>query len=176
MFNRNTGIARTKEKIEFHMAQANGSAVGATYDSHSNLLTLHSAVHFVTTDKNNATVTAQSAVITKEPRKAVLQSARLEQPLRTIQADRLTVLLRDDNNIDRIQAAGNVHAEQKGQRPFNVNAPEAEFLMGDRNQARSGTLSGGVSFFQPGASPAQGRAGRLLLTFGPNNQLLKAHG
>ncbi|HZR28969.1 MAG TPA: LptA/OstA family protein, partial [Terriglobales bacterium] len=153
-----------------------GSAVGATYDSHSNLLTLHSAVHFVTKDKNNATLSAQSAVITKEPRKAVLQSARLEQPLRTIQADRLTILLRDDNNIDRIQAAGNVHVEQKGQKPFNVSAPEAEFLMGDRNQARSGTLSGGVSFSQPGASPAQGKAGRVQLTFGPNNQLLKARG
>lgn len=172
-FNRNTGIAKTKEKIEFHMPQANGSAVGATYDSHSNLLTLQSAVRFVTTDKHKATLTAQSALITKEPRKAVLQSARLEQPSRTIQADRLTVLLRDDNNIDRIQAAGNVHAQQSGQKAFNVSAPQAEFLMGERNQVRSGTLSGGVSFSQPGPSPAQGRAGRLLLAFGPKNQVLK---
>src|SRR5205823_4220768 len=108
-FNRNTGIAKTREKIEFHTPQANGSAVGATYDSHSNLLTLQSAVRLLTTDKYKATLTAQSAMITKEPRKAVLQSARLEQPSRTLQADRLTVLLRDDNNIDRIQAAGNVH-------------------------------------------------------------------
>jgi lipopolysaccharide export system protein LptA len=172
-FNRNTGIAKTREKIEFHTPQANGSAVGATYDSHSNLLTLQSAVRFLTTDKYKATLTAQSAFITKEPRKAVLQSARLEQPSRTIQADKLTVLLRDDNNIDRIQAAGNVHAEQHGQKPFNVSAPQAEFLMGERNQARSGTLSGGVNFSQPGASPAQGKAGRLLLTLGPNNQVVK---
>jgi len=172
-FNRNTGIAKTREKIEFHMPQANGSAVGATYDSHSSLLTLQSAVRFLTTDKHQATLTAQSAVITKEPRKAVLQSARLEQPSRTIQADRLTVLLRDDNNIDRIQAAGNIRAAQSGQKAFNVSAPEAEFLMGERNQVRSGILSGGVNFSQPGASPAQGRAGRLVLAFGPNNQVLK---
>jgi lipopolysaccharide export system protein LptA len=45
--------------------------------------------------------------------------------------------------------------------------------MGERNQARSGTLSGGVNFSQPGASPAQGKAGRLLLTLGPNNQVVK---
>ncbi len=172
-FNRNTGIAKTREKIEFHMPQANGSAVGATYDSHSSLLTLQSAVRFLTTDKHQATLTAQSAVITKEPRKAVLQSARLEQPSRTIQADRLTVLLRDDNNIDRIQAAGNIQAAQSGQKAFNVSAPEAEFLMGERNQVRSGILSGGVNFSQPGASPAQGKAGRLVLAFGPNNQVLK---
>ncbi len=172
-FNRNTGIAKTREKIEFHMPQANGSAVGATYDSHSSLLTLQSAVRFLTTDKHQATLTAQSAVITKEPRKAVLQFARLEQPSRTIQADRLTVLLRDDNNIDRIQAAGNIRAAQSGQKAFNVSAPEAEFLMGERNQVRSGILSGGVSFSQPGVSPAQGRADRFVLTFGPNNQVLK---
>ncbi|HEV2991554.1 MAG TPA: LPS export ABC transporter periplasmic protein LptC [Candidatus Angelobacter sp.] len=175
IFNRNTGLAKTREKIEFHTYQANGSAVGATYDSHANLLTLQSAVRLVTTDKHNVTLTAQSALITKEPRKAVLHSARIEQPSRTIQADNVTVLLRDDNNIDRIQAAGNVQAQQTGQKPFNVNAPQAEFLMGERNQARSGTLSGGVSFSQPGASPAQGKAGRILVTFGPNNQLLKAH-
>src|SRR5205807_1042413 len=51
-FNRNTGFAQTREKIEFRMPQANGSAVGATYDSHSNLLTLQSAVRFTATDKH----------------------------------------------------------------------------------------------------------------------------
>lgn len=172
-FNRNTGFAQTKEKIEFRMPQANGSAVGATYDSHSNLLSLQSAVRFVTTEPHKATIIAQSAVITKEPRKAVLQFAHLEQPLRTIQADKLTVLVRDDNNIDRIQASGNVRAEQSGSKAFNVSAPQAEFLMGERNQVRSGTLFGGIRFSQPGASPAQGRAERLLLAFGPGNQLLK---
>ena len=172
-FNRNTGFAQTKEKIEFRMPQASGSAVGATYDSHSNLLALQSAVRFVTTDPHKSTITAQNAVITKEPRKAILQFARMEQPSRTVQADKLTVLVRDDNNVDRIQASGNVHAVQTGPKAFNVSAPQAEFLMAERNQVRSGTLSGGVSFAQPGDSPAQGRAGRLQLAFGPRNQVLK---
>ena len=33
-FNENTGIAQTKAKIEFLVPEGNGSAVGATYDSH----------------------------------------------------------------------------------------------------------------------------------------------
>ncbi|HEY6250672.1 MAG TPA: hypothetical protein VI685_11985, partial [Candidatus Angelobacter sp.] len=79
IFNRNTGLAATKERIEFRLPEANGSAQGATYDSHANLLTLRSAVHLVTTEKHKATITARSAIITKEPLKAVLQSGRIEE-------------------------------------------------------------------------------------------------
>src|SRR5215469_3355472 len=40
VFNQKTGLAETKELIEFRVPEANGSAVGATYDSHSNVMTL----------------------------------------------------------------------------------------------------------------------------------------
>src|SRR5262249_4302168 len=84
VFNHKTGLAETKERIEFRVPEANGSAVGATYDSHSNLLTLRSAVKVVTTEKHQATMTAQRAIITKDPMKAVLFSARVEEQARTI--------------------------------------------------------------------------------------------
>jgi lipopolysaccharide export system protein LptA len=173
-FNRNTGFAQTQERIEFHMPEASGSAVGATYDSHSNLLTLQSAVRLTTMQKQKVTITAQSAVISKDPRKAVLQAAHLEQPSRTVQADRLTILVREDNMIDRVQAAGNVHAHHSGPKAFDVSAPVADFIMGQKNQVRSGTLSGGVAFSEAGTSPMRGKSGRLLLEFGPANQLVKA--
>ena len=60
-FNQKTGFAQTKERIEFRIPEATGSAVGATYDSHASLLTLQSAVHVVTTDNHKATITAQRA-------------------------------------------------------------------------------------------------------------------
>src|SRR5438270_11697670 len=106
-FNNKTGFAQTKERIEFRIPDANGSAMGATYDSKQNLLTLQSAVRFVTTERHQATITAQSAAITKEPRRAVLQSARLEEKARTFQADKVTFLLRNDNTIERVLASGN---------------------------------------------------------------------
>ncbi|HEY6349934.1 MAG TPA: LptA/OstA family protein [Candidatus Angelobacter sp.] len=174
VFNRNTGLAATKELIEFRLPEASGSAVGATYDSHSNLLTLQSSVHLVTTEKHKATITAKSAIITKEPLKAVLQSGRVEEQARSVQADRITVLLHHDNTIDRVLGDGNVHVEDSSPKGFKLGAPQAEMLMAGKEQVRSGTLSGAVTFEARGASPAQGTARRLLLDFGPGNLLTRA--
>lgn len=173
VFNQNTGLAATKERIEFRLPDASGSAVGATYDSHANVLKLQSDVRLVTTEKHKAVVTAKSAFITKEPLKAVLQSGRVEEQSRSVQADKITVLLRDDNTIERVLGDGNVIAEDSSPKGFKINAPQAEMLMGGKDQVRSGTLSGGVTFEGHGPSPAHGSATRLLLDFGPGNILTK---
>lgn len=173
-FNENTGIAQTKEKIEFLVPEGNGSAVGATYDSHGGVLTLHSAVKVTSTGERKATVTGRSAVITKNPSKIVLQSAKVEEPPRTISADKVTVFMRDDNNIDRIAASGNLRASRTGPKAFEVSAAEGELQMTGANMARSGSLSGGVAFASKSDTPAQGTAGKILLTFGAANRLTKA--
>jgi lipopolysaccharide export system protein LptA len=173
-FNENTGIAQTKAAIEFRVPEGNGSAVGAVYDSHGGLLTLKSAVRITSTGERKATITGQSAVITKNPSKIVLQSARVEQPERTMSADRVTVFLRDDNNIDRIVGSGNLHASKTGSKGFEISAPEGELEMAGANQARAGLLSGGVTFASKSDSPAEGKAGKILLTFGAANRVSKA--
>src|SRR5689334_2015275 len=173
-FNENTGIAQTKAAIEFRVPEGVGSAVGATYDSHGGVLTLKSAVRITSTGQRKATITGQSAIITKNPSKVSLQSARVEEPGRTISADRVTAFLRDDNTIDRITASGNLHAAGTGPKAFEVNAPEGELQMADSNQARSGLLSGGVIFASKGDSPAEGKAGKVLLAFGAANRVTKA--
>src|SRR5947209_4850170 len=128
-FNNKTGFAQTRERIEFRIPEANGSAMGASYDSHANVLKLLSAVRVVTTDKHQATITAQSAIMSKDPRTAVLQSARLEEQERSFQADKVTFLLRDDNIIDRVLASGNVHAEGSGPKACSVEPPQADLLL-----------------------------------------------
>lgn len=173
-FNRTSGLARTDQKLEFRVPQASGSAVGAVYNSHKSVLTLKSAVRIVRVEKQQSTLTAQSATISKDPRTIVLYSARIEQPPRIMSSDTLSVLLRQDNTVDRIIASGNVHASAEGPRGFDVAAPQGEIVMAAANQLRSGTLSGGVSFATRGESPAQGRAGRLLLSFGPRGRISKA--
>ncbi|PYP84504.1 MAG: LPS export ABC transporter periplasmic protein LptC [Candidatus Angelobacter sp. Gp1-AA117] len=173
-FNNKTGFAQTKERIEFRIPEASGSAMGAAYDSRSNVLKLLSAVRVVTTDKRQATITAQSATMSKDPRTAVLQSARLEEQERDFRADKVTFLLRDDNTIERVLAAGNIHAQGGGPRAFSMDAPQAELIMADQQQIRSGTIFGGVSFETKGTSPAKGKAGKVLLTFGPRNQVIRA--
>src|SRR5215813_11435985 len=173
VFNHKTGLAETKERIEFRVPEATGSAVGATYDSRSSQLTLQSAVRIVTTEKQKATITAQKAIITKEPLKAVLQSARVDQQTRSIQANRVTALLRNDNTIERVLGEGDVRMEDTGPKGFKLSAPQAELLLAGKEQLRSGTISGGVTFEGRGASPAHGSAKRLLLDFGARNLLTK---
>jgi lipopolysaccharide export system protein LptA len=173
-FNENTGIAQTKAAIEFRVPEGDGSAVGATYDSHGGVLTLKSAVRLTSTGPRKATITGQSAIITKNPSKVVMQSAKVEESQRVISADKVTVFLNDDNNIERVVGSGNLHAVSTGAKAFEINAPEGELEMAGANQARKGVLSGGVTFASKGDSPAEGRAGKILLTFGGGNRLIKA--
>lgn len=173
-FNENTGIAQTKAAIEFRVPEGDGSAVGATYDSHGGVLTLRSAVRLTSTGPRKATITGKSAIITKNPSKVVMQSAKVEEPQRVISADKVTVFLNGDNNIQRVVGSGNLHAVSTGAKAFEINAPEGELEMAEANQARKGVLSGGVTFASKGDSPAEGKAGKILLTFGAANQLTKA--
>lgn len=173
-FNENTGIAQTKAAIEFRVPEGDGSAVGATYDSHGGVLTLRSAVRLTSTGPRKATITGQSAIITKNPSKVVMQSAKVEESQRVISADKVTVFLNDDNNIERVVGSGNLHAISTGAKAFEVNAPEGELEMAGANQAQKGVLSGGVTFASKGDSPAEGKAGKILLTFGGGNRLIKA--
>jgi lipopolysaccharide export system protein LptA len=174
-FNENTGIAETPAPIEFRVPEANGSAIGAVYDSHGGMLTLKSAVKIVTTGKRKATITGRTATITKDPSKIFLQSAKVQEPQNTISADKVTVFMRADNNIDHLTASGNLQATKTGPRGYEVHAAEGELTMADANQARAGAISGGVTFAGQGDSPAQGNAGKVFLTFGPENRVTKAH-
>src|SRR6266700_983207 len=173
-FNGNTGLAQTTERVEFRVPEASGSAVGATYDSHAGVLALKSAVRIVTTDKQKATITGQSATITKAPNKIVLQTAKVEEPERTITADKVTVFLRDDNTVERILGSGNLHASRTGAKAFELNAAEGELKIGSDNQVNSGALTGGISYVSKSDSPARGKAGRALLLFGPKNRMTRA--
>ncbi len=160
-FNENTGIAQTKAAIEFRVPEGDGSAVGATYDSHGGVLTLKSAVRLTSTGPRKATITGQSAIITKNPSKVVMQSAKVEEPQRVISADKVTVFLSDDNNIERVVGSGNLHAVSTGAKAFEVNAPEGELEMAEANQARRGVLSGGVSFCAKAIHPRKGKPERF---------------
>jgi lipopolysaccharide export system protein LptA len=173
-FNKNSGLAHTKEKIEFRVPEASGSAVGATYDSHSSVLTLKSAVKIDTTDKNKASISGQNATISKEPRQIVLRGAKIEQAARSLSAEKLTVVLSTDNTVERILAAGNVHSHQEGPKGFDINAPEGELLLASGNQLKSGVLSGGVTFQRRGDQTAEGKAGRIVLSFGPKGRVVSA--
>lgn len=174
IFNRKSGIAQTREPIEFRIPGASGSAIGAHYDSHDSVLHLKSAVKVVTTEKQKATITAQSANIRKDPRQIVLQAGKVEQEDRTMSADKVVIALREDSTVERVSGVGNVHAVRPGPKGFEISAPQADLYLVGANQPRSATIAGGVSFQRQGDTPAQGKAGRVQLSFDPKGQITQA--
>lgn len=173
-FNKATGLASTDQPIEFRIPEASGSAHGAFYDSHKGVLTLKSSVRIISLEKQGASLAAEKAMIGKDPRMIVLYAAQIHEPSDNLSADKLSIILREDNSVDRVVGQGNVRASGTGQRAFDVSAPEGEILMAQNNEPRSGTASGGISFQAHGAAPAQGRAGRLMVSFGPRGRVSKA--
>ncbi|HLW53507.1 MAG TPA: LPS export ABC transporter periplasmic protein LptC [Candidatus Angelobacter sp.] len=174
VFNDKTGIAQTRGKLEFRVPDAEGSAIGAIYNSHDSVLQLKSAVNIVTTGRQKANITGKSAEVLRTPERLIVDGARIEQPPRVVTTDKLTVFLRDNNTVERIEGLGNVHAVREGPKGFDVAAPQAELGLDGESQLRSGILSGGVTFLSKDEDrPAQGQTGKILLTFGGKGTLQK---
>ena len=173
VFNRNTGIAETKEKLEFRVPQASGSAVGATYDSRGATLTLQSSIRFHAMAPHEADINAAHGVITKGPNRAVLDSVTIERTKGSMSARQLTVYLRDDNSVDRLLASGDVRAHEAGNTTVDALAPRAEAVLSARNELQSASMTGGVSLNASGNDNIEANAGKLLFTFAGKNEVDK---
>src|SRR5215469_2158485 len=106
-FNQKTGIAETDAVVNFTTEQASGSAKGAYYDSKQNELQLKSDIHIVTKGDKAAVITGNSGIIQKNPRQAVLTNVKIDQPDRTLTADKGTLLFTPDNTVQHAIAEGN---------------------------------------------------------------------
>jgi lipopolysaccharide export system protein LptA len=174
-FNQKTGIGHTDDVVEFRSAQASGSAKGAYYDSHTNQLQIKSDVHIVTTGENAATITGTSGTIQKDPRQAVLFDAHIEQPTRTLTANKITMLFEPDNTVQHVVAEGNVHIESRGPTIVDVYGPRGDVNMGQNNQAQRAILSGGASFNTHGDNLTHGSADTFIVDFEADNQPSRLH-
>jgi lipopolysaccharide export system protein LptA len=171
IFNQKTGIASTPQRIEFRVPQGNGSAVGALYDSKAQRATLKSQVELQTTGSQPTKVNAHWAEFSQQPHQVKLESAIVHQGTRTVAADHALIALRDDNTVQNVYAKGNVSSESTGKLAATIQASEADFRVGPANILESGVVRGDVNFSVAGASPFKGKAGRVLLTFAPGNQI-----
>ena len=175
-FNRNTGIANTTDTIEFRVPQASGSAVGATYDSHAERLTLHSDIHLQQSGDDGAKLSAREGVITKDPPRIEFTSAHIVRIANDIDAQQLTVYLRpQDNTIEKVLANGNVTAIAHGKSETRAQSQRAEVRVGPANKLQTAVLSGAVQIDSQGDQPMHGTAGRVILDFNGDNRLDKVH-
>jgi len=204
VFNRESGNATTAARVEFSTPQAEGSAVGVLYAGKANSLTLASRVQVKISGDAPAVIEASSGLITGEPRIVLLEHPNVLRGDETMQSDHAKLFLTADNNVERIMATDNVHAQlnqaasasspaggkqrhpkaalaasgaaQKPTPDTEVHSDEAEFLLtGKQNQLRTVTLTGHVELERTGAQPMQGTAGRVILDYAGQNQLQKVH-
>jgi len=172
LFNQKTGNALTREKVEFSLPQANGSAVGLSYVANTTVLTLQSQVDVAFHGATPGRLTAIHGTITKNPRVVELDLPRLQSGMRHASADRGTVYLRPDNTVDRILANGNVRVESEDSGSEKVQSNQLELLMAEKQDTlRSATFSGDVRMEKSGPQPMQGSAGRVILNFSAKNIL-----
>jgi lipopolysaccharide export system protein LptA len=169
-FNQKTGIAQTDEVVEFRTLQASGTAKGAYLDSRANKLLLKSDIHIVTTGANASTITGTNGSIQKDPRQAVLENARIDQPDKTLTADQITMLFEPDNTVQHILAEGNVHIESRGPTIVDIVGPRGDLNMGPQNSAQQAIISGGAKFDTRGENLTHGGADTFILDFGNENQ------
>ncbi len=175
-FNQKTGNAITRDKVEFSLPQADGSAVGLSYEASTTVLTLQSQVDVAFHGSTPARLTAIHGTITKNPRVVELDLPRLQNGVRHASADRGTIYLRPDNTVHRILANGNVRVESEDAGAEGVQSNQLELLMADRGDTlRSATFSGDVRMDNSGPQAMQGNAGRVVLNFTGNNVLSMVH-
>ncbi|MGP0018944.1 MAG: LptA/OstA family protein [Candidatus Sulfotelmatobacter sp.] len=200
VFNKDSGNAVTRARVEFRMPQATGWAVGVKYAGKSNTLTLSSQIHVVTNGPDPAIIEAEHGIITNDPHQVVLDHPHVTRPGGTFQADRAVLYLGRENEVERILATGNVTSDTRAdsaKRPdsasarnsaaanpaiekqpseMHTTADQAEFLLeGKQNLLRTATMTGNVHMEQSGPQPMQGDAGRVIMSFAGQNQLQKVH-
>lgn len=171
VFNQKTGMAQTDQHIEFRVPQASGSAMGASYDSKANLLTLKSNVKITTSGLRSTTIDAARGEITKDPREMVLERVRLDQQSRVVDAGLVKVQFRPDSSVEHVTATGDVHLQDMTANGVSVRAPRADIDMGEKNLVRRTIFSGGVQIEGHGENNMNGTAGKVALDFGAENRL-----
>ena len=174
VFNQNTGDAHTKERVDFDLAQARGSAVGVDYAAKTNILTLQSQVNLVSVGATAATVIALRATITKDRHLVLLDHPHLRSGERQCDADEATLFLRPDNTLDSVLARGNVLVKAEGSQPAEARSEQLELTMAkQRDTLRTAVFSGDVQAQVAGAQPAEDARPRASARAQPRVQIPK---
>ena len=173
VFNQKTGDAYTSQRVEFHVQQAMGSAVGATYTANTGLLDMKSQVHVVVAGEVPSVLDAVHGTIQKDPRQLEFDSPKLVRAGQYFDSDHATVYLREDNTIDHMIATGNVHLRVDGEQPITAESDWGQLVMAgpeEKNILRRAVLSGRVHFEQAGPQPVEGNSGKLTVNFLGQNE------
>ncbi len=174
VFNEKTGMASTSQKFEFHLPQADGSAVGASFDSATGVLILDSEVALNSSlDGGPISLRAHHAQYDRQSRLLYLLVDETEYAHSRGSSDQATVHFRLDSSASEIKAQGHVTiVGSEGQR---ITSPSAHIVLDQQSQPQQVALEGGVLYISDDAlRKVHGTAANGTLSFGPGATLRKA--
>jgi lipopolysaccharide export system protein LptA len=180
-FEQKSGVASSEGRVEFSMAQGNGSSMGAAYDSQKGLLVLDRAVE-LNSQRGGALVQvrAEHAEYERDTEVCRLHAATADYRDAKATAGDAKVQFRPDGSAARLDAVNGFTLVTASD--DHVEAPTGSMEFDERNQPRHGHLGGGVRMdsARPAANGVGGRqvhatAPTAELEFTPRGQLQRTH-
>lgn len=174
-FDQSSGVASTKEHVDFDLAEGSGSSMGASYNSQNGTLVLDHAVEL---DSQRGAdpihLQAEHAEFDRDTNVCRLQSATARFRNGGARTTDASVLFRDDGTAIQLDAShGLALSTANGGR---LTAPTGHLEFDDDNQPRVGHLEGGVLIDSSrDGSTLHGSAPTADLQFDQKGLLRQAH-
>ena len=174
VFNKQTGLASTTERIEFHLAQAAGSATGASFDSQTGIMILVADVTFNSSVGGSPlSVRAHHAQFDRGSRLLYLLQDVTDYADSHSSSDQATVSFRADGSAYQVEAEGNVVIT--GSEGQQINTRKAHVDLGPKSDPQQAVLDGGLLYVaNNSARLLHGSASSGTLLFGPQSTVKHA--
>jgi len=143
-FDQKSGVATTRQHVDFSMVQGKGSSMGAAYDSQQGLLVLDRAVELTThRGIESVLIHAQHAEFERDSQICLLRSATASYRGGNAAAGNAKVLFRQDGSAVRLDVMdGFTLVTATG---GHLAAPAGYMEFDEHSQPRHGQLQGGVA-------------------------------
>jgi lipopolysaccharide export system protein LptA len=174
VFNKQTGLASTTEKIEFRLAEAAGSATGASFDSQTGVVILTADVAFNSSVNGNPlAVRAHHAQFDRNSRMLFLLQDVADYSDTHSSSDQATVSFRADGSAYRVLAEG--HVILTGSDGQQINSRTAHIDLGSKSVPEQAVMDGGLLYVANNAARLlHGSASSGTLLFGAQSTVRHA--
>src|SRR6185437_12866179 len=145
VFNQKTGEANTDAPVTFSVANAKGTAVGASYDASEGLLVLKKNVYFTAQlTRGPLELSADHAEFNRETRQLAMLKDDVKYAGEHSSSEEALVHFRPDGTVQKVNANG--HVNMQDDRGRQLHASAVEVLMDTRGNTQQATLDGGLIF------------------------------
>jgi lipopolysaccharide export system protein LptA len=167
VFNKQTGLASTTERLEFRLAEAAGSAIGASFDSRTGVVILVADVTFNSSlGGSPLAVRAHHAQFDRTSRLLYLLQDVADYADSHSSSDQATVSFRADGSAYHVEAQGNVVLT--GSDGQQINTRMAHIDLGPKSEPQQAVADGGLLYVANNpAHRMHGSAASGTLLFGP---------